>query len=212
MSWYEIEVAGEAGAWERLLAEQEAAGGRRAVRGSEAPSRQAPPAGHLLAYAPADLARRLLAALAALVAPAAPAAPAANTAGAADGPAPAPCLRLAGLREITGSRFELSVEAFAEPAAAAIRAALAAPPPGVEVQIVRDEERRDGAAAGAAPVVEPFAPLHCHAYRAWGTVTGPFPQLLEMHRRLHPLPFVYEGKIELTARRVDAAMAGGPGD
>ncbi len=205
MTWYEIEVTGDAGAWERLLAEQEAAGGRRAVRGSEAPVRQAPPADHLLAYAPGDLTRRLLAALAG------PAALAENTAGGADGPAPAPCLRLAGLREITGSRFELSVEAFAEPAAAAIRAVLAAPPPGVEVEIVRDEEQRDGAAGGGA-AVELFAPLHCYAYRAWGTVSGPFPQLLEMHRRLHPLPFVYEGKIELAARRVDAVAAGGPGN
>ena len=196
MSWYEIEVAGDVGAWERLVAEQEAASGQRAVRGTEAPLQQAPSAGHLLAYAPGGLARRLLAALAAR---------------AADSPLPAPGLRLAGLREVTGSRFELSVEAFAEPAAAAIRAALAAPPPGVEVQITRDDGQRDGAAGGAAVVV-PFAPLHCYAYRAWGTVSGPLPQLLEMHRRLHPLPFVYEGKIELAARRVDAAVAGRSGD
>jgi hypothetical protein len=196
MIWYEIEVAGDAGAWERLLAEQEVAGGHRAVRGMEAPLRQALPAGHLLAYAPGELAGRLLAALAAV---------------AADGPLPDPGLRLAGLREVTGSRFEFSVEAFAEPAAAAIRAALAAAPPGVEVQVVRDEEQRDGAAGGAA-VAEPFAPLHCYAYRAWGTVTGPLPQLLEMHRRLHPLPFVYEGKIELAAQHVDAAAVDRPGD
>ena len=53
--------------------------------------------------------------------------------------------------------------------------------------------------------MELYAPVHCYAYRAWGTVAGPFPGVLELHRRLHPLAFVYEEKLELAAHPVDPA-------
>jgi hypothetical protein len=193
MAWYEIAVEGDAAAWERLLAEQETAAGQRAVHGPEVPLRPEPAGGRRhLAFVPGELASGLVAALA----------------GAA---ASHPGLRLARVREITGGRFEFSVEAFSEPAAKQIRAVLGAPAPGVEVRITRDEEERDPE-AGKPGKVELFAPVHCYAYRAWGTVTGPFSGVLELHRQLHPLPFVYEEKLELAAHPVDPAdLAPGAG-
>lgn len=200
MAWYEITVEGEAGAWERLLAEQEAGAGQLAVRGLEVSllPELPEPAGERrddladrarhLAFVPGELASGLVAALA-------------PPAGA---PAGHPGLRLARVREITGGRFDFSVEAFSEPAAKQIRAVLDAPSPGVEVRVTRDEEEREPG-AGKAGAVELYAPVHCYAYRAWGTVTGPFPGVLELHRRLHPLPFVYEAKLELAAHPVDPA-------
>jgi hypothetical protein len=204
MAWYEIAVEGDAGAWERLLAEQEAGAGQRAVRGPEVPLR--PEAAgerlhdplharvHHVAFVPGELARRLVAALA----------PPATLAPAAGAPASHPGLRLARVRKVTGGRFDFSVEAFSEPAAKQIRAVLGAPAPGVEVHVARDEEERDPE-AGKPGQVELFAPVHCYAYRAWGTVTGPLPGVLELHRRLHPLPFVYEEELELAAHPVDPA-------
>jgi len=201
MAWYEIVVEGDAGAWERLLAEQEAGTGRHAVRGPEVPL-QPESAGerlhgllharsHHLAFAPGELARGLVASLP-------------SPGPAAGGPPGHPGLRLARLREVTGAHFDLSVEAFSEPAAKQIRAVLGSPAPGVEVHLARDEEERDPE-AGKPGAVELYAPVHCYAYRAWGTVTGPFPGVLDLHRRLHPLPFVYEEKLELAAHPVDPA-------
>jgi hypothetical protein len=219
MAWYEIAVEGEAGAWERLLAEQEAGAGQRAVRGPEVPLRpeaagerlhdpadsRAPH--HHLVFVPGELASGLVAALAPPAALASTGSPAPPAGAAASHPG----LRLARVREITGGRFEFSVEAFSEPAAKQIRAVLGAPAPGVEVRITRDEEERDPE-AGKPGKVELFAPVHCYAYRAWGTVTGPFSGVLELHRQLHPLPFVYEEKLELAARPVDPAdLAPGAG-
>jgi hypothetical protein len=196
--WYEIVVEGDPVSWQSLLAEQEAASGQRALRGSEVSLRPAAPgedgpaapdagACHLV-LAPGALARALAAALASP---------------ATSGSGTQPCLRLARLREVTSGRFDFNVEAFAESFAEQIRALLAAPPPGVEVRDVREEGQEP--AAGGPAAVELFAPVHCKAYRAWGTVTGTIPGLVEMHRRLHSLPFVYEGKIELAARRLDPA-------
>lgn len=200
MAWYEILVEGDAGAWEALLAKQEADSGRRAVRGAEVPLKRdpdgerlgaPPPAGSRhLAFVPGELASGIAAALA---------------------PAAGGGLRLARVREVTGGHFDFSVEAFSEPIAKQIREVLATPAPGVEVQVTRDEEEREPA-AGKPGAVELFAPVHCYAYRAWGTVAGPFPGVLELHRRLHPLPFVYEERLELAARPVDAAhLAPGAG-
>jgi hypothetical protein len=207
MAWYEIVVEGDAGAWERLLAEQEAGTGQRAVRGPEVPLRPEAAGERLhdpvdsrarhLAFVPGELARGLVAALAP---PAAPA-PAVSPAGA---PASHPGLRLARVREVTNGHFDFSVEAFSEAIAEQIRAVLGAPAPGVEVHVSRDEEERDPE-AGKPGAVELYAPVHCYAYRAWGTVTGPFPGVLELHRRLHPLPFVYEEKLELAVHPVDPA-------
>jgi hypothetical protein len=208
MAWYEIVVEGDAGAWERLLAEQEAGTGQRAVRGPDVPLRPES-AGERpldllqarsrhLTFAPGELASGLVAALAPPAAPAPPAALAAL----AGAPAGHPGLRLARVREVTGGHFDFSVEAFAEPVAKQIRAVLGSPAPGVEVHLTRDEEERDPE-AGKPGAVELYAPVHCYAYRAWGTVTGPFPGVLELHGRLHPLPFVYEEKLELAAHPVD---------
>jgi hypothetical protein len=202
MAWYEIVVEGGAGAWERLLAEQEAGAGQRAVREPEVPLRPEPAGerlhdplharSHHVAFVPGELASELVAAL-------------------AGAPASHPGLRLARVREVTGGRFDFSVEAFSEPAAKQIRAVLGAPAPGVEVRVARNEEERDPE-AGKPGKVELFAPVHCYAYRAWGTVTGPLPGVLELHRRLHPLPFVYEEKLELAAHPVDPAdLAPGAG-
>jgi len=205
MAWYEIAAEGDAGAWERLLAEQEAGAGERAVRGPEVPLRPGSGGEHLpglldagsrhLAFVPGELAKRLAAALTAK-------------------PAIPPGLRLARLREVTGGHFDFSVEAFSEPAAQEIRAVLGTPAPGVEVRLTRDEEQREPK-AGKPGAVELYAPVHCYAYRAWGTVTGPFPGVLDLHRRLHPLPFVYEKKLELVAHQLDPAdlprrLGGGP--
>jgi hypothetical protein len=223
MAWYEIAVEGDAGAWERLLAEQEAGAGQRAVRGPEVPllpelpepagERRDDPAdsrARHLAFVPGELASGLVAVLA-LPAGVAPLAPLSGLAPAAGAPANHPGLRLARVREVTGGRFDFSVEAFSEPAAKQIRAVLGAPAPGVEVHLTRDEEERDPG-AGKAGAVELYAPVHCYAYRAWGTVTGPLPGVLELHRRLHALPFVYEEKLELAAQPVDPAdLAPGAG-
>jgi hypothetical protein len=197
MGWYEMVVEGDPSSWEHLLADREAAIGQRALRGSDVPLRPeaagerphaAPGACTChLAFAPAELARALTAALAA------PAAP---------GSGAQPDLRLTLLREVAGGRFDFNVEAFAEPLVAQIRALLAAPPPGVEVCTIKEEAQHDSAGGGSG-AVELFAPVHCKAYRAWGTVTGTFPGLVEMHRRLHALPFVYEEKIELAVRRIN---------
>jgi hypothetical protein len=197
MAWYEIVVEGDAGAWERLLAEQEAGTGQRAVRGPEVPLRPEPAGEPLLgpvdsrarhlAFVPGELARGLVA-------------------------APShPGLRLARVREVTGGHFEFSVEAFSEPIAQQIRAVLGAPAPGVEVHVTRDEEERDPE-TGKPGAVELYAPVHCYAYRAWGTVSGPFPGVQELHRQLHKLPFVYEERLELAAHPVDPAdLAAGAG-
>jgi hypothetical protein len=195
MAWYEILVEGDAGAWEGLLAKHEADSGQRAVRGAEVPLQPEPAGERLLAaphagsrhlaFVPGELASGLVAALAPV-------------------PARGLGLRLARVREVTGGQFDFSVEAFSEPFAKQIRAALATPAPGVEVHVTRDEEERDPA-AGKPGAVELFAPVHCYAYRAWGTVTGPFPGVLDLHRRLHPMPFVYEEKLDLAARSVDPA-------
>jgi len=199
MAWYEIAAEGDAGAWERLLAEQEAGTGEQAVRGSQEPLRPEsagerlgerlhdllPARSHHLAFVPAELAKRLAAALTA-------------TPGLHHG------LRLARLREVTGGHFDFNVEAFSEPAAKEIRAVLGTPAPGVEVHLTRDEEERDPEAGTPGPL-ELYAPVHCYAYRAWGTVTGPFPGVQELHRRLRSLPFVYEEKLELAAHQVDPA-------
>ncbi len=223
MAWYEIAVEGDAGAWERLLAEQEAGTGQRAVRGQEVPLRAEPPGEPLLgpvgfrarhlAFVPGELARGLVAALASHIPPTPPAAiasigPAAPPTGAA---ASHPGLCLARVREVTGGHFDFSVEAFSEPAAKQIRAVLGAPAPGVEVHLTRDEEERDPE-AGKPGAVELYAPAHCYAYRAWGTVSGPFQGVQELHRQLHQLPFVYEERLELAAQPVDPAdLAPGAG-
>jgi hypothetical protein len=213
MSWYEIAVEGDAGVWETLLAKLEASSGQRAVRRPEVPLRPESQGerlhgllhagSHHAAFAPGELARGLTAALATLATPAT----LAERAAPADVDAPAAAgagLRLEQVRKVEGGHFDFSVEVFAEPIARQIRAVLAAPPPGVEVHASRDEEER--AAEGGVPgSVELYAPLHCYAYRAWGTVTGPFPGILEMHRRLHSLPFVYERQLELATHRVNPA-------
>ncbi len=221
MTWYEIVVEGDAGSWERLLAEQEAATGQRALPPAELPlrrareagerpgeaierqaaagewppgagGRQASPAtqGRHVVFTPDELGRALVAAL--------------------DTVPPRPDLRLALLREVTGGHFDFTVEAFAEDLAARIRALLAEPPPGVEVRAFT-EEPGEVPAAGGPGTVELYAPLHCKAYRAWGTISGDLPGLLEMHRRLHALPFVYEEKLELATHRLDPAGLAPPG-
>ncbi|HXO41966.1 MAG TPA: hypothetical protein VN999_10980 [Thermoanaerobaculia bacterium] len=211
MAWYEIAVEGDAGAWERLLAEQEAGTGQHAVRGPEVPLRPEPAGEPLLgpvdsrarhlAFVPGELARGLVATLGSI-------APAAPPTGA---PASHPGLRLARVREVTGGHFDFSVEAFSEPAAKQIRAILGAPAPGVEVHVTRDEEERDPE-TGKPGAVELYAPVHCYAYRAWGTVSGPLPGVQELHRQLHKLPFVYEERLELAAHPVDPAdLAPGAG-
>ncbi|MBV8203034.1 MAG: hypothetical protein JOZ15_20650 [Acidobacteria bacterium] len=202
MRWFEIVVEGDADAWEALLVQEEARSGQRAVRGLDVPLRpeslgerlhELPhDRTHHAAFAPDELGRALAATL---TAPAAPAA--------AEAAEAAPTLRLEQLREVTGGHFAFTVEAFAEPVAQQIRAVLASPPHGVEVRS-RDEEARDPE-AGAPGAVQLYAPLHCYAYRAWGTVAGPFPGILDIHRRLRALPFVYEEKIELAAHRVELA-------
>ena len=182
MAWYEIVVEGDAGIWERLLAEQEAGTGQRAVRGPDVPLRPEParerlhepadPRARHLAFVPGELARGLVAALASLASPASSAAlaPAAPPAGA---PASHPGLRLSRVREVTGGHFDFSVEAFSEPIAKQIRAVLGAPAPGVEVRVTRDEEERDPE-AGKPGAVELHRPVHCYAYRAWGRSPVPF--------------------------------------
>jgi hypothetical protein len=224
MAWYEIVVEGDAGAWERLLAEQEAATGRHSVRGPEVPQRPESAGerlhdllhvrSHHLAFAPGELACGLVAALAspsAVVSFAALAGLPSPTPPTGAPPPGHPGLRLARLREVTGGHFDFSVEAFSEPVAQQIRAVLGSPAPGVEVHLARDEEERDPE-GGKPGAVELYAPVHCYAYRAWGTVTGPFPGVLDLHRRLHPLPFVYEEKLELAAHPVDPAdLAPGAG-
>jgi hypothetical protein len=189
MSVYEIVVEGEGEAWERVLAEQEAAVAERAIRGTEAALRTEPFGEHLaaslrdgthqLAFAPRRLTRAILAAVAA-----------------EDG------LAIERVREVTGGHFDFSVEAFAQAAAAEIRAILAAPPPGVEVNRYRDEEEGDPDGSGPGGVAL-HAPLHCDAYRARGRVQGALPGVVEMRLRLHSLPFVYEEPIELAAHPVD---------
>jgi hypothetical protein len=192
-SWYEIAVIGDEDAWARLLGAQEARTAERAVRGPDLPLGPKSlgdrlHAGldartHQLAFAPRELTRAVLAALAAAIHPG---------------------LRLERVREVTGCHFDFAVEAFAEPAAKAISAVLASPPPEVEVH-GRDNEDVRQPEAGDTGVVELYAPVQCQAFRTWGTVTGPLPGLVELHRRLHLLPFVYEEKIELAARRIDPA-------
>lgn len=191
MSTYEIVVEGEAEAWERLLAAQEAAVAERAIRDPEiamraeprgerpAPSRQGPGATHHLVCAPRRLTRAILAAVAA-----------------EDG------IELERLRAVSGGHFDFSVEAFAPPIAAAIRAILAAPPPGVEVDRFPDEEEGDPDGSGPGGVAL-HAPLHCDAYRARGRVRGDLAGVVEMRLRLHALPFVYEEPIELAAELID---------
>lgn len=202
MNMYEIVVEGDGESWERLLAEQEAAAAEGAIGGSEVGLREQAEEGERrdagsarhFAFAPLRLARAILAAV-----------------DAGGG------LRLERVREVTGAHFEVSVEAFAEPAARAIRAVLGDAPPGVEMIRYRDEEegeeRDDPDGTGPAGFAL-NSPLHCDAYRVRGRVEGALPGVLGMRRRLRSLPFVHEGPIDLAARLVDpvALVAGQGGD
>jgi hypothetical protein len=186
---YQIVVAGDGEAWERLLAEREAAVAERAIRGPEVALRAAEQerrrgdgvARHS-AFAPLRLTRAVLAAVEA-----------------------AGGLALERVREVTGAHFDFSVEAFAEPAAREIRDALGQPPPGVELIRHTDEERGRGADGTGPDRVALSSPLHCDAFRLSGRVEGALAGVVEMRRRLHSLPFVQEDPIELAARAVDPA-------
>src|SRR5258708_9769626 len=102
MAWYEIVVEGDAGAWERLLAEQEAGIGQRAVRGADVPLRPESAGERLhdllharsrhLAFVPGELASGLVAGLAppATLAPTATLASSASPASSAPPPAAPP--------------------------------------------------------------------------------------------------------------------------
>lgn len=186
---YQIVVAGDGDAWERLLAEQEAAVAERAIRGPEVALRGAEReqrrddgvARHF-AFAPLRLARAVLAAV---------------EAGGG--------LALEQVREVTGAHFDLSVEAFAEPAAREIRVVLGQPPPGVELIRHPDEQEKRDADGTGPDRVALSSPLHCDAYRVRGRVEGALAGVVEMRLRLHSLPFVHEDPIELAARMVDPA-------
>jgi hypothetical protein len=187
---YQIVVAGDGEAWERLLAEQEAAVAERALRGPEVALRAAERerrrddgVGRHFAFAPLRLARAVLAAV---------------EAGGG--------LALEPVREVTGAHFDFSVEAFAEPAARQIRAVLGQPPPpGVELIRHPDEEQERDADGTGPDRLALSSPLHCDAYRVRGRVEGALAGVVEMRLRLHSLPFVHEDPIELAARPIDQA-------
>ena len=186
---YQIVAAGDGEAWERLLAEQEAAVAERALRGPEVALRAAEReqrrddgVGRHFAFAPLRLARAVLAAV---------------EAGGG--------LALERVREVTGAHFDFSVEAFAEPAAREVRAVLGQPPPGVELIRHTDEEKERDADGTGPDRVALSSPLHCDAYRVRGRVAGALAGVVEMRLRLHSLPFVHEDPIELAARLVDPA-------
>lgn len=108
-------------------------------------------------------------------------------------------ITLDSVREVTGARFELGAEAYSKEVTAMIRQNLFEDVPGgVELRDLKESEEVDPEARGA----ELYAPMHDYTYRAGTTVSGPFPAILEMHRRASDLDFVHAGPIHIDARDI----------
>jgi hypothetical protein len=96
-------------------------------------------------------------------------------------------LELRDVRIVTAARFAFTARAFASDVAARIRGLLLASlPAGVTIEGLTEEERREADGRGT----ELYAPVHDYTWTAAGTVVGPLPGVLEMHRRAREEKFV----------------------
>jgi hypothetical protein len=108
-------------------------------------------------------------------------------------------LRLESRHEVTGAGFSFRGEAFSRELAATIRdAMIVALPEGVTVDDLAEREERDPDAEGT----ELYAPEHSYVYRVEGRVAGPFPGVVEMHRRASDLEQVDAGRIEFQTKEL----------
>jgi hypothetical protein len=103
-------------------------------------------------------------------------------------------LRLEHARPVHGAAFRFSAEAFSPAGAADIQAALARLPPGVRIEGRTEAEEKHPEVEG----VELYAPLHRYVYRVAGSIVGPLPGVLAMHRALAAIEVVEAGPIEVT--------------
>ncbi|MDD5563160.1 MAG: hypothetical protein PHQ91_05565 [Thermoanaerobaculaceae bacterium] len=106
-------------------------------------------------------------------------------------------LELDGVREVVSAKVRFKASAFSRELAGRIRTdLLQALPPGVEGREIEEHEDCDPDAREA----ELYTPEHEYVYRASGVFSGPFPGIVEVHRRAADLPFVKLGPIELETR------------
>jgi len=104
-------------------------------------------------------------------------------------------LELVDRHRVVGASFAFHAETFSPKAAAAIRQAmLGGLPEGVALEGVDESEERHPDSRGA----ELYAPEHEYAYRVGASVRGPFPGVLELHRRAHESELVEAGRITIT--------------
>ena len=108
-------------------------------------------------------------------------------------------VRLESVREVTGARFVFSAEAYSKDVGAVIHQNLFGEvPEGVTYANREESEEMDPEARGA----ELYAPMHDYTYKAGATVSGPFPSILELHRRAANLDFVHAGPIHVDGREI----------
>ncbi len=109
-------------------------------------------------------------------------------------------LEFDGVREVVSAKVRFKASAFSRELAGRIRTdLLEALPPGVEGREIEEHEDHDPDAREA----ELYTPEHEYVYHASGLFSGPFPGIVELHRRAAELPFVKLGPIELETRPVE---------
>lgn len=103
-------------------------------------------------------------------------------------------LELREVRVVLSARFGFAAKAFAPEVAARIRGVLLSSlPEGVRIEGLSQDERREADARGT----ELYAPVHAYSWEAAGTVVGPLPGVLEMHRRAREEKFVEPESLRL---------------
>ena len=109
-------------------------------------------------------------------------------------------LELDGVREVASAKARFEASAFSRELAGRIRTdLLQALPPGVAGREIEEHEDCDP----DAHETELYTPEHGYVYHASGLFSGPFPGIVELHRRAADLPFVKLGPIELETRPVE---------
>lgn len=101
---------------------------------------------------------------------------------------------------VESASFGFSTRAYSEEISRSIREALVVDlPQGVRVSDLEEATERNPEAHGA----ELYAPEHEFTYSASGTISGPFPGVLEAHRRARESEFVDADPISISTSPID---------
>ncbi|MGE5236915.1 MAG: hypothetical protein ACM3O7_11255 [Acidobacteriota bacterium] len=109
-------------------------------------------------------------------------------------------LEVSATRRLTRARFAFRAEVFSRDVVARIRTEMfAGLPEGVALVDVDEHEQVDAQARGQ----ELYSPEHAFVYRLSASCQGPFPGVVEMHRRARGLEFVEPEEIYIEAETLD---------